>query len=33
MFKEKITLMFILGGFLVIAGLIIVNIRAKINFK
>lgn len=33
MFKEKITLMFILGGFLVIAGLIIVNIKAKINFK
>ncbi|MCK4376952.1 MAG: DMT family transporter [Actinomycetia bacterium] len=33
MFKEKITLMFILGGFLVIAGLIIVNIRTKINFK
>lgn len=33
MFKEKITLMFILGGFLVIAGLIIVNIRVKINFK
>lgn len=33
MFKEKITFMFILGGFLVIAGLIIVNIRTKINFK
>jgi drug/metabolite transporter (DMT)-like permease len=33
MFKEKITLMFILGGFLVIVGLVIVNIRTKINFK
>jgi len=33
MFKEKITFMFILGGFLVIAGLIIVNIKTKINFK
>ncbi len=33
MFKERITSMFILGGFLVIAGLIIVNIRTKINFK
>lgn len=33
MFKEKITFMFILGGFLVIVGLIIVNIRTKINFK
>lgn len=33
MFKERITSMFILGGFLVIAGLIIVNIRTKTNFK
>jgi len=29
MFKEKITLMFIFGGFLVIAGLVIVNLKIK----
>jgi len=31
LFNDKITFMFILGGFLVISGLIIVNIKSKID--